>query len=358
MRLKHLSAVGIFAASSALGLCAGACAESVGTEANGDTVRRPDASVPESGWNDAATDGEPGTGGRAGAGGGGGEQSDSGGLGAGGEHRSDSGSIGGTGGTLGSGDATTATGGVSGAGGNDGGAPICHDAGTMLVKKSVALLIMLDQSLSMTEPAATSGSTKWSIATTGIANFVNDPSSVGLDVGLAFFPTLTGNSGSCDGTGYDSPDVPIAPLPSNASAIASVLGQPTGLATPTEGGLRGATKYCGQYQKSHPSENCVVVFVTDGQPSTCNTNTTSLVQIVADAYAGGVWTSAIGMAAATAGEVDFGFLNAVAKAGGTNCNPGNPGNEACNVGSGSDMTTALDTIRSARTDYDVQHVCQ
>ncbi len=220
---------------------------------------------------------------------------------------------------------------------------------TVEVNKPVAIFIMLDQSGSMIEPATPSG-TKWSVVTSGISTFVNDPKSAGIDVALGFFPPLFPNPGNCDGTGYSTPTVPMGPLPANAAAITGALpGAPTGLSTPTEGGLRGAESYCETYQTSHPDEQCVVVFATDGQPSSCDTTLTDLEGVAGDAYKQGILTFAIGMAGANASEVDFGFLDALAVAGGTNCNPPNAGNEACDIGGGSDLTTALNTIRQTVT---------
>jgi len=233
---------------------------------------------------------------------------------------------------------------------------ITVDAGTIVTMRPVALYIMLDQSLSMDEPGAVAGSTKWTTVVDGIKSFVNDPRSAGIDAALSLFPPMFGSPGACDGTGYDTPYVPMAPLNGNAGPITAALGSPTGLGTPTEGGLRGAEKYCQQYQVAHPDEDCVVVFATDGQPSTCDTNQTDLTKVVSDAYAQGVKTFAIGMAGATAGEVDFNFLNALAKAGGTNCNPGSTGKEACDVGGGSDMSTALNTIRQTVTQHQTKTV--
>jgi hypothetical protein len=219
---------------------------------------------------------------------------------------------------------------------------------TQTSKVPVALYFMVDQSGSMAEAGMTG--TKWSTVTDGINAFVNDPASAGLDVGLGFLPPLFGSMGDCTGAGYDTPTVPVAALPGNAMAMSAGLpAAPTGLGTPTEGGLRGAENFCLAYQSQHPDEQCAVVFVTDGQPTSCDTTLDDLVGVAADANTKGILTFAIGMASQNAGEVDFDFLNSVAKAGGTDCNPTNPGNEACDIGGGSDFTTAVATIRKTVT---------
>jgi hypothetical protein len=238
---------------------------------------------------------------------------------------------------------------------------ITVDAGTVVVQRPVAMYIMLDQSGSMAQAGSTTSNTKWSVVVDGITTFVNDTRSAGLDVALGFFPPLFGssvakNANMCDGLNYQTPEVPMGTLPGNASAITSKLSNqaPTGLGTPTEGALRGAMTFCENYQQAHPDEDCVVVFATDGQPSTCDTNLTDLAKIVSDANAQGVKTFAIGMASQNPADVDFNFLNSVAIAGGTNCNPGTTGKEACNVGGGSDMSTALNTIRQTVTKHETK----
>jgi hypothetical protein len=138
-------------------------------------------------------------------------------------------------------------------------------------------------------------------------------------VGLQFLPPrFSDPAGSCNGSGYDTPKVPVALLPGNAGAIESAMGSsPTGLSTPTEGALRGATSFCVAYESAHPAEGCTVAFITDGMPSSCDQTPADLVKIVADAYAAGVRTFAIGLSGVNPGDVDMAFLNAVAVAGGT-----------------------------------------
>ncbi len=174
------------------------------------------------------------------------------------------------------------------------------DAGTIVVSRPVAMFIMLDQSLSMDEPGAAAGSTKWTTIKDGLTSFVNDPKSAGIDAALGFFPPLFGSPGDCTGAGYDQPAVPMGQLNGNGPPIANALAStalPSGFGTPTEGGLRGATTFCINYQTQHPDEDCVVVFATDGQPSTCDQTLTDLEGIASSALTNShVRTFAIGMA--------------------------------------------------------------
>lgn len=231
----------------------------------------------------------------------------------------------------------------------------------------VAVYIMLDQSASMLEPSASGNDSKWTVVTTGIDSFVNDPASAGLDVGLNMFPpagfaSLTAClAGDCTGTDYANSVVDIAALPGNANAITSAIpASPGGLCTPTEPALRASEKACADYHQQHMNEKCVVVFVTDGVPNGCSKDQMVLTQIVSDAYTNdGTITFAVGMnvnggvtvdgGGMAGSEIDFNLLDAIARAGHTDCNPTNPGNEACNVGGGSELSTALQQIRQTIT---------
>ena len=170
----------------------------------------------------------------------------------------------------------------------------------------VAMYIMLDKSGSMN----TGG--KWTAAKSGLQQFVNDPKSAGIKVGLQYFP----GGGQCDGSGYNQPAVPLAALPGNAQPIINSLNNtsPSGT-TPTEGALRGLTQFCKSYETAHPAEKCVGLLVTDGDPNGCNNGQSFLAGIASTAYSGSpsVLTFTMGMQGAT-----FSFLDAVAKAGGTN----------------------------------------
>lgn len=205
------------------------------------------------------------------------------------------------------------TGGVGiggfGAGGGSGGGlnpdAACANLNVGANRIPVAMYIMLDKSGSM------GSNNKWNNAKSGIQSFVNDPNSAGIKVALQYFP----GSGSCNGNGYNQPAVPLAALPGNASAIMNSLNStnPSGI-TPTEGALRGLTRFCKAYEKAHPQEKCVGLLVTDGHPNGCNGSTSYLANIAGNAYSGSpsVLTFAMGMQGA-----DFNVLDPIATSGGT-----------------------------------------
>jgi len=207
---------------------------------------------------------------------------------------------------------------------------------TVTEKAPVALYLMQDQSGSMLLPP-----TKWTSVQTAVQAFTTDPQAAGLDIALQFFRLA--NNNACDGTGYDVPEIAIGPLPQNATAINNAYAAHFPITdTPIEPALRGAVNFCLQFQATNTTgEQCVAVLITDGAPSTCLLDPAGLAQIAADAHSKNVLTFAIGMDGA-----DFATLDAIAKAGGTDCTPGSPGNESCNVASGgSSFIDALNLIR-------------
>lgn len=185
--------------------------------------------------------------------------------------------------------------------------------------------------------------TKWDYAVSALDEFVNDPSSVGMELALQYFP----EGGACDGTGYDQPSVPVGVLPEHApNIVSSLLAQAPAGGTPLEGALRGATRFCLEYNAAHPDRGCVAVLITDGAAVECDARSAlALSEIAASAAERGVITYAAGMEGA-----DYAVLDAIAAAGGGDCEPDLP-SFACDLTADVDaFTAALSSIRDqART---------
>jgi hypothetical protein len=215
--------------------------------------------------------------------------------------------------------------------------------------KPTVLYLMFDQSLSMKggiQYGMNFGANKWNPAVTALKSFVNDPESAGLGVALQYFP-IPGSSYTCAGAGYSSPSVTAGNLPGRASAISTSLDQHSpsdaALTTPIEGALRGVTQYCKKYQADHPSEQCVAVLVTDGEPNGCESNHDKLAKIAKDAHdIDHVITFAVGLSGA-----NFPLLDKIAQQGGApDCDTNNSSRYSCDVSSGADkLSMALNTIR-------------
>lgn len=218
-------------------------------------------------------------------------------------------------------------------GGNDGG----NECISVVAEAEIVpldMFILLDRSGSMTS------SNKWTSAVTAIKGFSDTPGVAGMGLGLQYFPPLKGDE--CSVPSYQSPAVPLALLPGNASPIkiSLVSTMPTGL-TPMRPALEGVTKLMKAHVSKNPSHEGVVILVTDGDPGGCTNNTVASVSAVAADSATTppeVRTFVVGMTGAS-----FGNLDTIAAAGGTT--------KSFDVGSGvgasQSLIDALDKIRTS-----------
>jgi hypothetical protein len=260
------------------------------------------------------------------------------------------GSTGGTGGTGSGGTSGTGAGGTglviidAGSDAPDDGAlnpdAACASDSATASLVPVSMFVMFDRSGSMVQNM----STRWANATAALTAFFQDPGAADLAVALRFFPhdqpavgcTNNGMTG-CVAADCAQPLVPLMadpmvalpkltadPAPTDAleqqllDAITAAL--PTSNqagGTPTSAALEGALSWASSYQALHPrpEQQTVVVFVTDGKPNGCDTNTTAIAAIAANALATSmVKTYVVGL---TDVPQDLAFLQDLAVAGGT-----------------------------------------
>ncbi len=103
------------------------------------------------------------------------------------------------------------------------------------------------------------------------AQFLEDPASAGISVGLGFFGhlpiTSAEESTSCDPADYAIPEVTMGLLPGHAETVVASLEakSPTG-ETPTGAAIRGACDYSKRWQSKHTDHKVVQLFITDGNP--------------------------------------------------------------------------------------------
>jgi len=102
-----------------------------------------------------------------------------------------------------------------------------------------------------------------------VDQFLQDPSSDGLSVGIGYFGTqpLSCACTSCKASDYATPAVPIGLLPGATASLQASLGgqQPTG-ETPTGAAIRGACTYATAHKAAVPGHAVVILLVTDGVP--------------------------------------------------------------------------------------------
>jgi hypothetical protein len=224
-------------------------------------------------------------------------------------------------------------------------APACATSMVKADQIPLDLFIMLDQSGSMSDTVS-GGGTKWTAVTSALGAFVQQPGLTGVSVGIQYFGlpsgggtcplscTTTADCGatacgpcivgvcigaigaadSCTASDYSHAAVEIAPLPGVASMITASMSthSPT-TGTPTSAALQGAVDHAATWSHTHANDAVVVVFATDGDPSSCDTN---LAHIDAIAAAGvalmpKILTFVVGVGSSLAN------LNGIAAAGGT-----------------------------------------
>jgi len=127
------------------------------------------------------------------------------------------------------------------------------------------LYVMFDSSGSM--DTAVAGTKRIDAVRDALVQFVGDPGSAGLGIGLGVFGHLPLGFTSCDPRDYDEPLAPFGLLPGYRDAFEQALDalRPSG-ETPTAAAIRGACAYVGAWRKSNPSHYTAVVLVTDGIP--------------------------------------------------------------------------------------------
>ena len=250
----------------------------------------------------------------------------------------------GTGGEASSG-ATTTTGTNSTGGGGEGGSFIVSATGTgsggngaggqaaCATATAEAKLIPLSIFVAVDQSGSMTSSNKWDTVKSAFTTFFQDPNAAGIGVALRFWPDPSnwGNpspaiacNDDIDSTcgpsvvaACETPEVDVGRL-SNAAHVQKLIDtfnahEPNG-STPTSAALDGATKWAAKYIYTHNhTEQAIVVLVTDGEPTTCNTDPVVINDIAAKALSGGgVLTFAVGLFAQNNATMD-----GIAAAGGT-----------------------------------------
>ncbi len=154
------------------------------------------------------------------------------------------------------------------------------------------MLVLLDTSGSMTTTAGSE--TRFQGQLSAVETFVQDTESAGLSVGVMYYPRTTGYTALCPADAYATPDVSIAPLPSNAGPIvASMTGKQANNASVIVGPLEGAIGIVKTWASTaQPTSPGAVVMINDGGMGiACSSETVA--QAVAAATAGYTGTPSV-----------------------------------------------------------------
>jgi hypothetical protein len=147
-----------------------------------------------------------------------------------------------------------------------------------LSPQPTAAYVMLDRTASMSQGS-------WNDAEQGIQQFLNSSGATG-HMGLQYFP-LENGQGTCTGAGYSAPEVPIAALPGNTSALLQSLGS-TGfagfnVAAQLSGALSGGIAHTLTHASQNPDRQVKLVVMTDWNGTDNCTTTISVLAGIAQA---------------------------------------------------------------------------
>jgi uncharacterized protein YegL len=200
-------------------------------------------------------------------------------------------------------------------------------------QRPLDMYIMMDESGSME-------GTSWSAVTSAVSTFVQSPSTVGVGVGIQFFPPPStqancplappcptgcmkfgpfcapdvNNTAECQVNNYLPPAVAIQPLPGVAQKIVAAMNAqtPNG-GTPTLPAMQSAVQATEGYAAQVPTHKVIIVLATDGQPNDCNSTVANVAAEAAKGYANtpSVETFVIGIGSGA------GNLDQIAQSGGS-----------------------------------------
>lgn len=183
-----------------------------------------------------------------------------------------------------------------------------------------SLYVMFDKSSSMGPEVS---STKWAGARKGMEAFLKDSASIGLRIGLNFFPRPNDGTPVCDSAAYMALRVGYDTLPTNAVPILDAIDKerPDGFNTPIYPALGGALRKAIEDLKTRPGEAGAVLLVTDGEPTgpatTCGGLNPEDPKVIGDLAATALTSNGIKTFVVGLPGVNVTIANQIAAAGGT-----------------------------------------
>lgn len=167
---------------------------------------------------------------------------------------------------------------------------------------------------------------KWDPVVAATRAFLEDAGSEGLEASLTFFPSEGGDDDRCKQESYETPDVPMTALPSDAFGDAIAEIEPKSSddwrgGTPTRFVMQGTRAFIAQARADDPGRYAIVL-ITDGYPQGCDDEDDTVDAVVAEAEAAladGIQTYVIGVANPPIDDAPdtVSNLEEIAKAGGT-----------------------------------------
>lgn len=192
--------------------------------------------------------------------------------------------------------------GEAGGGGTDGGAPseapnvssaggaddeACNGVSLEAEAVPVDVFVIMDRSQSMGLTVKGSSKTRWQALHDAVQSFTEAPSAADLRAGIGFF-SLSGvgdDVQDCNPDEYGKPSVPIGLVSEVGPDLVAAMDEVTpGGFTPTVPALQGAIGYARSWAADNPGRATMVVLVTDGFPTQCETDPDQISQAARVGY--------------------------------------------------------------------------
>jgi Mg-chelatase subunit ChlD len=127
------------------------------------------------------------------------------------------------------------------------------------------LYVLFDQSGSMVTPAG--DGTRLDAVRAALVDFLRDPKTDGIGVGLGYFGNFPIGHTSCVPADYATPAVPIEAVPTAIDPLVTSLNAVVPIGeTPTGPAITGACSYVEAWQAAHPGRTLALLLLTDGVP--------------------------------------------------------------------------------------------
>ncbi len=153
----------------------------------------------------------------------------------------------------------------------------CAQTGSEAQPVQLDIIVLLDRSGSMY-------GTNWVGATSALKQFVQDPASDGINLGILYFPVdAPADNLVCNPVHYQDLAVPLGLLPQHAPNIVQSIDSqlPNGGSTPMYGALEGTLRAASEQQLAQPDHKVIVVFASDGDPNSCPAQQNIITEIAA-----------------------------------------------------------------------------
>jgi von Willebrand factor type A domain len=167
------------------------------------------------------------------------------------------------------------------------------------------LVFIMDHSDSMRADS------KWTSCSAALDSFFGSTKTTAVSASLTWLPS--GAKASCSPADYETPAIPLTPLPSSEFKTA-IKAEALELGTPTLAALTGSVTFATSLQAAYPGDKVLIILATDGKPAGCKADGNDVAGVAAEAakaLAAGVPTYVIGVGSATTN------LDAIAAGGGT-----------------------------------------